>query len=778
MKRFLPTLVVSLFLGTVAAAQGPIVDFSATPLSGNAPLSVDFTDTSIGTITIWAWDFGDTSSSSLQNPTHVYTAAGTYTVALVATGPLGTGSETKIAYISVTNAAPIADFSGTPTSGTAPLNVTFSDLSSGTVTSWAWTFGDGGTSSLQNPSHSYAASGTYDVSLTATGPGGSSNDTKVAYIAVTDPAPVAEFTGTPTSGTTPLNVAFSDLSSGVVTSWAWTFGDGGTSSLENPSHVYSAAGTYSVALTATGPGGSDVENKINYIVANQPAPVADFSGSPTSGTVPLVVAFNDLSSGAVTSWSWTFGDGGTSTLQNPSYNYASAGTYDVTLTATGPGGSDPETKLAYVTVNEQPPVAAFSGTPTSGQAPLSVAFSDLSSGVVTAWSWSFGDGGVSSLQNPTHVYTQPGSYTVLFMAIGPGGSDSQIEPSYITVDADLLDPDFELQTAGTAPSGAWTVTQGTAHVIRPTGVASDLLMPAGGTQWCEISADGSDNATPPSNPGGVTSPAVGGSGISQVFRYPSGTPSLLFEASFIRNEPPMQTTTNDWMSVDISDGSTTVNVFYKDTFSTANETSAIHGLAATKRETLAVNLETTFPGSTPTTAFTLTIQVGNGGDAGQPSLGYVDRFRFAPNAESLAIGCGVNPAGSFSIVSGEPRIGSTMVFGVDNPVGTQSAGSVALVAISVGTWPTFPCGINVPTLGMNGPGELLIQTGPLILRPLLVGGSLWAGPGMPAPVDFVIPVVPSIVNFFLYAQGLMLDLSPGATVKLGLADAYRLLMGV
>jgi len=262
---------------------------------------------------------------------------------------------TKSGYIVVTNAPtpPTADFSGTPTSGTSPLNVAFSDLSTGDVTSWSWAFGDGATSASQNPSHTYASAGTFTVSLTVSGPAGSDTMTKSGYVTVSDPAPIADFSGTPTSGTAPLLVAFSDLSLGNVTSWSWTFGDGGTSTAQNPSHTYTTAGTYTVSMTATGPGGADTNTKTGYVIVSAAPvpPIADFSGTPTTGTAPLGVAFTDLSTGDVTSWSWTFGDGGTSTAQNPSHVYTTPGTYDVTLTATGPAGSDGETKVSYITVD-------------------------------------------------------------------------------------------------------------------------------------------------------------------------------------------------------------------------------------------------------------------------------------------------------------------------------------------------------------------------------------------------------------------------------------------
>ncbi len=164
--------------------------------------------------------------------------------------------------------------------------------------------------------------------------------------------PVAAFTGTPTSGTVPLTVNFTDQSSGTPTSWSWTFGDGGTATTQNPSHVYNSTGTYTVALTATNSAGSDSETKTGYITVNAcVAPVAAFTGTPTTGSAPLTVVFTDQSTNSPTSWSWTFGDGGTSTVKNPSHVYSSVGTYTVTLTATNGCGSDAETKTGYITVS-------------------------------------------------------------------------------------------------------------------------------------------------------------------------------------------------------------------------------------------------------------------------------------------------------------------------------------------------------------------------------------------------------------------------------------------
>jgi len=176
----------------------------------------------------------------------------------------------------------------------------------------------------------------------------------------------------------------------------------------------------------------------NCAQCNETTPVADFSGTPTSGDAPLTVSFTDLSANNPDSWSWDFGDGGTSTAQNPTYEYTTAGTYSVTLTAANCAGSDVVTKTDYITVNEPPctettPVADFSGTPTSGDAPLTVSFTDLSANNPDSWSWDFGDGGTSTAQNPTYEYTTAGTYSVTLTASNCAGSDQVVKTDYITV---------------------------------------------------------------------------------------------------------------------------------------------------------------------------------------------------------------------------------------------------------------------------------------------------------------------------------------------------------
>ncbi len=175
---------------------------------------------------------------------------------------------------------------------------------------------------------------------------------------------VAAFAANTTSGCAPLNVSFTDQSTGTITSWSWNFGDGGTSTSQNPSHSYNAAGSYTVSLTVTSATCNDVETKTSYITVST-TPTAQFVGTPTSGNSPLTVNFTNQSTGGATSWSWNFGDSGTSTAQNPSHQYTVAGTYTVTLTASNACGSDQEVKTNYITVTSTPVNIALNKTATA-----------------------------------------------------------------------------------------------------------------------------------------------------------------------------------------------------------------------------------------------------------------------------------------------------------------------------------------------------------------------------------------------------------------------------
>ena len=342
----------------------------------------------------------------------------------------------KHAYFST---QPIAAFTADPTTGIAPLTVTFTDTSSGgEADTWLWSFGDGVTSTRQSPTHTYTAAGAYTVTLTISGPGGDDTLTRANYITVTEPSPVAGFTAYPVSGEWPLTVVFTDTSTGAITAWGWTFGDGGVSSQQNPTHTYTSAGIYTVSLTVNGAGGSDTLVRTNYITITEPpsAPQVDFVGAPRNGDAPLTVQFTSTITGTVTAYGWRFGDDGIADTPNPTHTYANAGSFGVTLVVTGPGGTANVSKPSYIMVNPPPgaPTATFSADVVSGTAPLTVTFTAITSGTVEHWLWHFGDGG-TAFTGPmvNHTYVTSGTFDVSLTVSNTHGSFVVSKPDYIAV---------------------------------------------------------------------------------------------------------------------------------------------------------------------------------------------------------------------------------------------------------------------------------------------------------------------------------------------------------
>jgi PKD repeat protein len=341
------------YISVIKAITPPEASFVSTGTTGSKPFTVKFIDTSSNTPASWSWSFGDGGTSTEQNPSHIYTNKGTFTVTMTATNEGGSSTVTKASYIMVSeeSMAPVASFSATKVEGSTPLTVRFIDTSTNGPTSWIWSFGDGNYDTVQNPVHTYTAKGTYTVSMTATNSIGSSTSAKNDYIVAKMAEPVASFTSNITSGTAPLTVQFNDTSLNTPTSWSWFFGDGDNVAVQNPVHTFATAGSYTIVLTAKNEVGSNSTSRPKYInVSAILIPVVSFSVDRSSGPDPLTVQFTDTSKNTPTSWEWTFGDGSTSSDQNPSHTYYTPGHYTVILTATNTQGSRTYTLPDAITV--------------------------------------------------------------------------------------------------------------------------------------------------------------------------------------------------------------------------------------------------------------------------------------------------------------------------------------------------------------------------------------------------------------------------------------------
>jgi PKD repeat protein len=403
----------------------PIAAFTQDRALGQAPLVVKFSNQSSGNITGYSWSFGDGGSSPEANPTYTFRNPGLYTVTLNVYGPGGNSNVSR--QINVQSAtAPVAAFTQDKTSGPSPLTVKFTSQSTGQITAYSWVFGDGQTSTEQNPSHQFVAVGTYNVILTVTGPGGTSSVTR--KITVEDPvipAPKAAFQTDRNSGDAPLTVQFINQSTGQITNYIWDFGDTETSVDMNPAHTYANPGNFTVTLTTIGPGGQTKAQAQITVTRKPDAPVAAFTPSATSGTAPFQVTFANQSTGQITTYLWEFGDGQTSADQNPSHTYAQPGTYTVTLTVTGPGGTSNAKAALTATQPVQAPKAAFTQDQNTGPAPLAVQFTNQSTGESLTYSWDFGDGSPTAAEaNPQHAFANPGNYTVTLTVSNAGGSNS------------------------------------------------------------------------------------------------------------------------------------------------------------------------------------------------------------------------------------------------------------------------------------------------------------------------------------------------------------------
>ena len=243
-------------------------------------------------------------------------------------------------------------------------------------------------------------------------------------------APDVDFTVSASSGQSPFAVQFTySNSGGAINSYLWSFGDGTSSTTANPVHTFisTSLDTFTVTVSASGPGGSDTQTYTDLIVVSPASfpPLAEFSASPTTGFG--LVQFANLSAGEVNSFAWDFGDGSTSTEENPSYTYAAVGTYSVALSVTGPTGTDTETKSDYIQIiSPDVVIAGFTVSDTFGVAPKTISFSNTSVGTISGYEWHFDDGDTSFVENPSHTFQSAGVYLVKLIVSGITNNDTLI----------------------------------------------------------------------------------------------------------------------------------------------------------------------------------------------------------------------------------------------------------------------------------------------------------------------------------------------------------------
>ncbi len=412
---------------------------------------VTFTSTTRSGIGIanWTWDLGDGAMAYGPSAVHTYTSLGTVMVELTVVDHFGR-SDSAVREVQVVNLDPLCDFTCSPVRPLPGEVVQFQDLSTdldGEVVSWLWDFGDGSSSVTPSPTHTFIDEGDFLVSLTVR----DAEDAVTAvarWLAVGNDPPTADFSWSPASVTTVVDAQFTSQSldpDGTIVSWTWDFGDGGSGSGPVVDHRYSALGTYTVVLLVTDDNGATASVSKEMSVINS-RPVAAFT-FPNDLVSFSEARFEDRSydlDGSITGWSWSFGDGGTSSAPSPTHTFQRPGVYRVNLTVTDDRGWT-DRSSSYVTVSNRPPLVNM--TVPAGEhwsldvLQFSASGADLD-GTVEGFVWDMGDGTLLEGDRVSHAYFAPGTYTVTVTCRDDSGGESSnssmIEVQNLVPRSDIL----------------------------------------------------------------------------------------------------------------------------------------------------------------------------------------------------------------------------------------------------------------------------------------------------------------------------------------------------
>ncbi|MEM6265418.1 MAG: PKD domain-containing protein, partial [Bacteroidota bacterium] len=430
------------------AAIRPVADFSANTDTSCLGALVDFVSLAQGISPIdHLWIFGPAATDTSQqvNPSWEFPSAGFHDVTLIVVDSLGC-SDTLFRpnYIYIDTIS--ADFDGNPRIGICPPHfVTFDNLSTGTIDSLLWDFGDGKSAvNLNRPANTYDFPGKYDVTLVAIHPQGC-RDTVVKEEFIEVAGPFGIYTIMPANGCL-MDTTFFTVIVDSTASLVLDYGDGNIDIRTFPgnvsdtiflSHIYQNVGTYLPELVLTDVGGCQVTLPRNNSVTIFSLPEARITPADTIGCTPFSVVFSDsttLGDTTIRIWNWNFGDGKTDTVQNPVNVYDSSATFIVSLLVIDENGCS-DSATAQVTALPSPEADFFSPD-TFNCSPLDAAFIDQSQGGagIVNWFWDFGDGTTGNVQNPVHTYPYQGDTTydvTLVVTDGNGCVDTLTRENYI-----------------------------------------------------------------------------------------------------------------------------------------------------------------------------------------------------------------------------------------------------------------------------------------------------------------------------------------------------------
>ncbi len=390
-------------------------------------LNVQFIDVSWAAepIVSWAWDFGDGGTSTEQEPIHVYAEPGVYPVSLTIT--TADSCESTLSYeVFVEDVVQTECEAFFFYDYVDEYEIQFFDFSYTTtpINTWSWDFGDGETSNEEDPLHTYAEAGEYEVTLTIETDSCTSTYTEIVWVDFyTQPDCQAFFFFFQIDSTT---FEFIDLSSTfgtTVDEWFWDFGDGNTSTEQNPVHTYDESGEYVVTLTIVS---DSCESTIMQDVFTDPiicchepeecSALFDYTFGPTGSEFELQFHDASYAEGDILTWDWDFGDGNTSTEQNPIHTYDEPGIYDVSLTISTSDTCE-STFVLHICigeggVQEMPDCQAFFFPEQDPNDLMTFTFVNFSMGEDLEYEWDFGDGNTSTEVSPTHTYSEEGIFQV------------------------------------------------------------------------------------------------------------------------------------------------------------------------------------------------------------------------------------------------------------------------------------------------------------------------------------------------------------------------------
>jgi gliding motility-associated-like protein len=406
----------------------------------------------------YLWNFG--TGGGFQNlgsgnKTNTYTTPGTYTVKVVALIPnAGIACTDTNAKVITIFPSPVSAFSLTPTSGCNTLNVSFTNQSTGAA-AWNWTFGNGVTSTVQAPtSQNYTTAGTYVATLAVTASNTCVHSSTASLIVRPNPVPAfpqfAACVGAPvtfTNNSTPTSGTNS------ITTYSWKFGDQSPSSTSiNPVHTYTAPGTYTVKLEVQSAFCAD---SLKLPITINVKPTASFVITPTVGCPPFTANFtNNSLNSTIYLWKFTSGTSATSTSTNTSYTYTNATQSSVgyTVTLISSNGACADSIKSSLSVRPKP-VADFTTSTITGCSPLLTTFTNTSIGYQSS-AWNFGDGASSTLQHPSHTYSNSTIFTQTVLAtlvVTNNETCSDTASKLITIYAEALPAFTMVPAAGCSP---------------------------------------------------------------------------------------------------------------------------------------------------------------------------------------------------------------------------------------------------------------------------------------------------------------------------------------